>query len=76
MFIFGGFDGCKWLNDICVLDIGKMEVNEITTESTQSLITNMRKLINKDIFSDVIFQVEGKKLFAHKAILLAQCEHF
>ena len=55
LFIFGGFDGCKWLNDICVLDIGKMEVNEITTESTQSLITNMRKLINKDIFSDVIF---------------------
>jgi len=34
LFIFGGFDGCKWLNDICVLDIAKMEVNEITSEST------------------------------------------
>ena len=25
LFIFGGFDGCKWLNDICILDIGKLE---------------------------------------------------
>ena len=29
LFIFGGFDGCKWLNDICILDIGKLEENEI-----------------------------------------------
>ena len=69
LFIFGGFDGCKWLNDICVLDIAKMEVNEITSESTQALIFNMRKIINKDIYSDVVFVVEAKKIFAHKAIL-------
>ena len=36
----------------------------------------MRKIINKDIFSDIVFQIEGKKIFAHKAILFAQCEHF
>ena len=76
LLIFGGFDGCKWLNDICVLDIGKMEVNEITTEATQTLIENQRKIINQDIYSDVVFIVENKTLFAHKAILQAQCEHF
>jgi len=48
-----------------------MEVNEITTESTQTLITNMRKIINKDLHSDVVFLVENKKIFAHKAILFA-----
>jgi len=69
LFIFGGFDGCKWLNDICVLDIAKMEVNEITSESTQTLIFNMRKIINKDIYSDVVFSVDGKRIYAHKAIL-------
>ena len=53
-----------------------MEVNEITHEATSSLIENMRKIINKDIFSDVIFEVEGKQIYAHKAILVAQCEHF
>jgi N-acetylneuraminic acid mutarotase len=76
LFIFGGFDGCKWLNDICVLDIGKMEVNEITHEATNSLIDNMRKIINQDIFSDVVFEVQGKQIYAHKAILVAQCDHF
>ena len=29
LFIFGGFDGCKWLNDICILDIGRLKQNEI-----------------------------------------------
>lgn len=53
-----------------------MEVNEITTEATHNLITNMKKIMNQDIFADVVFQVEGKKIFGHKAILLAQCEHF
>ena len=76
LFIFGGFDGCKWLNDICVLDIGKMEVNEITGEATTTLIENMRKIINAEVHSDICFIIEGKPLYGHKAILQAQCDHF
>ena len=60
LFIFGGFDGCKWLNDICILDIGKLEENEINNEAVSNLITNMRKIINNPTFSDVVFNVEGK----------------
>lgn len=71
MFIFGGFDGCKWLNDICILDIGKVEENEINNEAVNSLIENMRKIINNPTFADVVFQVEGKPVYAHKAILSA-----
>jgi hypothetical protein len=36
----------------------------------------MRKIINNSTFSDVVFLVEGKPIYAHKAILSAQCEHF
>lgn len=71
LFIFGGFDGCKWLNDICILDIGKLEENEINNEAINNLIVNMRKIINNPTFADVMFIVEGKPIYAHKAILSA-----
>jgi len=73
LFIFGGFDGCKWLNDICILDIGKLEENEINNEAVTSLITNMRKIINNPTFADVVFLLENgsKSIYAHKAILSA-----
>lgn len=31
----------------------------------------MRKIINNPTFADVVFLVEGKQIFAHKAILSA-----
>ena len=36
----------------------------------------MRRLINNSSFADIIFLVEGKPIYAHKAILSEQCEHF
>merc|ERR1719221_1037484 len=60
IYIFGGFDGNKWLNDFAV----------------HTLIENMRRLLNSPDFSDITFVVEGKRIYAHKAILVAQCEHF
>ena len=58
------------------MDIGKLEENEINNEAVNSLITNMRKIINNSTFSDIVFLVENKPIYAHKAILSAQCEHF
>eukprot|EP00743_Colponemidia_sp_Colp-15_P006964 GILK01007515.1.p1 GENE.GILK01007515.1~~GILK01007515.1.p1 ORF type:complete len:519 (+),score=68.21 GILK01007515.1:65-1558(+) len=76
LFVFGGFDGNKWLNDLHILDAGKLEANAITDQAVTSLITNMKRLLNNQEFSDVTFLVEGKPLYAHKAVLVAQCDQF
>jgi len=36
----------------------------------------MRTIINNPTFADVVFLVESKPIYGHKAILSAQCEHF
>ena len=51
------------------MDIGKLEENEINNEAVNSIITNMRKIINNPYFSDIVFIVEGKPIYGHKAIL-------
>eukprot|EP00913_Durusdinium_trenchii_P033791 g31632.t1 len=71
IYIFGGFDGNKWLNDLHVLD--ESALNDV---AVHTLIENMGKLLRSGEFSDIIFVVEGKRIYAHKAILIAQCEHF
>lgn len=76
LFVFGGFDGNKWLNDVFVLDIGRIEANEIAGEAVSNLICNLKKLLNSPVLSDVSFIIEGKQLYAHKAILITQSEHF
>ena len=76
MLIFGGFDGNKWLNDIYILDVGALEMQELETSCVKVAMKNMRKIINEQKFSDITLIVEGKPLYAHKAILSSQCEHF
>lgn len=76
LYVFGGFDGNKWLNDVFVLDVGKLEANEIAGEAVTNLIMNMKKLVNNALFSDISFMVEGQEIYAHKAILVEQSEHF
>ena len=36
----------------------------------------MRTIINNPTFADIVFMVESKPIYGHKAILAAQCEHF
>merc|ERR1711879_818128 len=68
--------GNKWLNDLHVLDVGRLEESALNDVAVHTLIENMRRLLNSPDFSDITFLVEGKRIYAHKAILVAQCEHF
>jgi N-acetylneuraminic acid mutarotase len=74
--IFGGFDGNKWLNDIYILDAGKLAASEMSREAASALLHNLRRLVNSSLFSDVTFVVEGRRIAAHKVMLAAQSEHF
>lgn len=76
IYIFGGFDGNKWLNDLHVLDVGRLEESALNDVAVHTLIENMGRLLKSGEFSDITFVVEGKRIYAHKAILVAQCEHF
>jgi len=76
IYIFGGFDGNKWLNDLHVLDVGRLEESALNDVAVHTLIENMRRLLNDPDFSDITFIVQGQRIHAHKAILVAQCEHF
>eukprot|EP00392_Amoebophrya_sp_AT5.2_P017105 g17421.t1 len=76
IYIFGGFDGNRWLQDLHVLDVGRMEENDLETTSVHTLIQNLKGLLNNAEFSDVTFTVQGRKIYAHRAILVAQCPHF
>lgn len=76
LYIFGGFDGNRWLSDLHVLDVGRLEENALSDVAVQSLIHNMRSLLNDPEFSDVQLVVDGTPIHAHKAILAAQSEHF
>mmetsp|Transcript_5359 Transcript_5359/g.16717 ORF Transcript_5359/g.16717 Transcript_5359/m.16717 type:complete len:526 (-) Transcript_5359:145-1722(-) len=76
IYIFGGFDGNKWLNDLHILDVGRLEESALNDVAVHTLIENMRRLLNSPDFSDITFVVQDQKIFAHKAILVAQCEHF
>eukprot|EP00941_MAST-03F_sp_MAST-3F-sp1_P005053 g5053.t1 len=37
---------------------------------------DLRAMINSPDFSDTIFIVEGKPIYAHRAVLAARCDHF
>lgn len=41
-----GFDGFKWLSDLHVLDVSKLEESEITSHSVTHLLNDFRSLVN------------------------------
>ena len=50
-----------------------LEESALTTKSTDSLVTNLKQLLNnEDMFPDVVFVVENRRVYAHKAILAVQ----
>ena len=77
LFVLGGFDGFKWLNDLHVLDVGKLEESAITNKAVTSLLLNLRRMLNNPaMFPDVTFMVEDKPIYAHRALLAARSDHF
>lgn len=68
IYIFGGFDGNKWLNDLYVLDIGLLESKAIQEENHAKVIDNIKtNLFNNKELSDLVFEVQGEKIYAHKS---------
>jgi hypothetical protein len=77
LFVLGGFDGVKWLSDMHVLDVSKLEESEIASHSVSHLLRDLSTLVNNaEAFPDVRFLVEGREVYAHRAVLCARSAHF
>ncbi|EPT31033.1 kelch repeat protein, putative [Toxoplasma gondii ME49] len=76
LFVFGGFDGNKWLNDLHVLDASRFEEDALNDSAVRQLVENLRSLVNCPDFADVVLVVEGREIHAHKNILAANCAYF
>ncbi|ETW05961.1 hypothetical protein, variant 2 [Aphanomyces invadans] len=78
MYIIGGFDGFKWLEDTHVLDICRIDEQAIKLETQRGMVGHYRELLFQQdaTYSDITFLVQGKPIVAHKAIVAAQSTHF
>ena len=77
LLVLGGFDGTNWRSDIHILDVSKLEENEITTHSVGHLLRDFSTLVNNtESFPDVTFMVQDTPIVAHKGILCARSQHF
>ena len=48
----------------------------VAEPSPNTLTDDLAKLVNNDDFSDITFLVEGRKIHAHKAILVVRSDYF
>lgn len=79
LFVFGGFDGYKWLDDMYVLDVGKLEESALTTAAVSSLLQDFEGMVNNpDTFPDLTFLVgpDSTPIVAHRSIVATRCAHF
>eukprot|EP00731_Ephydatia_muelleri_P029173 Em0020g817a len=69
---------CTVCNSWCEIDaisiVGKK--HKLPAAPSNTLCSDLQRLLDEPIFSDVCFLVEGKKIHAHKAILATRCEYF
>uniref|UniRef100_A0A7S2L7C8 BTB domain-containing protein n=1 Tax=Leptocylindrus danicus TaxID=163516 RepID=A0A7S2L7C8_9STRA len=70
MYIFGGYNGSVVLNDFYKFRLKAIAV------PPPLLVHDLRRLINHAEFSDVVFLVEGKEVYASRAILAVRSEYF
>ncbi|KAL9984001.1 hypothetical protein ACROYT_G006253 [Oculina patagonica] len=47
---------------------------EVHSRMVRGMTSRAKELVNSQMFSDIVFQIEGTIVVAHKAFLVAQCE--
>jgi hypothetical protein len=70
LYIFGGYNGQVVLNDFYKFRLKPVSV------PPSALVNDMRRLISHSEFSDVSFLVEGKEIYANRAILAVRSDYF
>jgi hypothetical protein len=58
--VLGGFDGFKWLNDLHILDVAKLEETEITSQVPLSCVVcvgHLKRIV-------VVLAATGRQCFA------------
>ncbi|CRG95774.1 leucine-zipper-like transcriptional regulator 1, putative [Plasmodium gallinaceum] len=76
IFVFGGFDGNTWYNDLCIFDASKIEQKMLTDISIKNIFKKLHNLVNNPQFSDLTIIVQNKKIYAHKNILCIHDSYF
>jgi len=70
LYVFGGYNGTTVLNDFYRFRLKTISI------PPPALVSDFRKLINNPDLADVCFLVEGKQVYAHRAILAIRSEYF
>jgi N-acetylneuraminic acid mutarotase len=70
IYVFGGSCGQEYLSDFFVLDTDPPPAVQITEPTSSALYARrLAHFYNDEEFSDVIFIVEGKRVYGHKLVL-------
>ena len=70
IYIFGGSCGSDYLSDFFFLDTDPAEYPQVTYPTSQQLVgRRLKHLCNKEDFADVVFIVDGQRIYAHKMVL-------
>jgi hypothetical protein len=70
LYVFGGYNGVTVLNDFYKFRLKPVSV------PPPALVNDLQRLINHSELSDVTFLVEGKEVYANRAILAVRSEYF
>ena len=70
IYVFGGYNGTTVLNDFFRFRLKPIGV------PPPALVNDLQRLVNNSDLADVRFYVEGRVVYAHKAILAIRSEYF
>lgn len=68
IFIFGGCDGTKQLNDLLKFSFAPDTLNAYVPPSVHAC--GLKELVGSDKYSDITFVMEGKRVMAHKILCM------